>query len=827
MNTTSFHKIAAIGLLLTTSLVSFASDRGFYSGIGVQYSSANGETQGSLYSPEMIRIPIMPPTFANNRINSQGIGHLDKRFGLHLLEGYRFNALLAAEVEAFFYGQSSDLLAAYALYTPKRIDSGAFHLKAGLSYSDHVYLPGGGFVIEWLSKPQDTIALSGIYQPTVTYKNNSSDCGFSENDGVVICSQNMSDKKRRLDVYNIALTYQHYFSPRQFDFNEDDSRINHYFSFGLDQSATTYPIHYDESQSNLYKWSYDAVNLNLTQGFGFSPYYSLEASLHYLSARGDELRKKHFMMASVDHRLMTPRFADGLFDAYAKLGSFYSNDRRGGLSYGLGFDFFDGPRSLSIGWQRMDYRNATVEPAPHFYHDLFGVKATYSLNPQALYQLDVPLPSDEKSSLYFDFSTASHSGEITESSQFAVRDYALSGYEGLFSLGYRVPVHKYFFVGAEASLGTSSAVDYQTKRPTAASVFSFYGSIARDLAYYASIVPGYYIAPHAALFARLGVARSSWSLDLPTGVVSGNHSHQNGGITASTQNLDLNGVLVGVGEHIKLSSHLSLLLHYDHTIYRGQLLKAMPITEIAEQDRVDYYDTKDFHFKPKEDRFGLGVEYQVQAYSQSTKPECFLRDGVYFGLMAERDFHYVKRQVGFPEGNDVRDADFHENHFYLDGTAARLSIGYEWVLPENLVVALELYGRVGNSEHVIDKLYRKESWRYATNHSIGGDILLGYEYSPGIMPYIHAGLVTTEFERSGLEEPTDEIEYNFRKNVEGFHYGIGSDVALTQHFGLRFDLSASEYEGLGDGDAKLKGSRNFIYMKNSDVNYAIGFRYLI
>ena len=317
-------------------------------------------------------------------------------------------------------------------------------------------------------------------------------------------------------------------------------------------------------------------------------------------------------------------------------------------------------------------------------------------------------------------------------------------------------------------------------------------------------------------------------MDLPTGVVSGTHGHQNAGISGDTQNLSLNGLLLGMGERIVLNRHLGLLFHYDYTAYRGHSLKARPVDEIAGQDRMNYYDSKDFHFKPKEDRFGLGIEYQVQAYSQPSKAQHFLRDGAYFGLMAERDFHYVKRQIELPKGNDVRDQDFHENHFYLNGNAARFSLGYQWTLPEELVVALELYARTGNSEHIIRKRYRSESWRYATNHSIGGDVLLGYECSAGIMPYIHVGLVTTEFERSGFEKATDEVEYNFKKNTEGFHYGIGSDVALTHHLGLRFDFSAIEYEGFGDGDTKLKGSRHFIFMKNSDVNYAMGFTlYLI
>ena len=207
------------------------------------------------------------------------------------------------------------------------------------------------------------------------------------------------------------------------------------------------------------------------------------------------------MMASLDHRLMTPRVADGFLGVYAKAGSFYSNERRGGLSYGLGFDFFDGPRSLSIGWQRMDYRNATVEPAPHFYHDFLGVKGSYALNPRALYQPESPLLNREKSSTYFNFSTASHSGVLTESSEFAIRDYALSGYEGLLTLGYRMPLSTDFSVATEASLGTSSAVDYQTRRPDDSGVFSFYGSIARDLAYYASISPSYKIARGASLLA--------------------------------------------------------------------------------------------------------------------------------------------------------------------------------------------------------------------------------------------------------------------------------------------------------------------------------------
>ena len=77
-----------------------------------------------LYSPDLMRTGI-----SSYKINSRAIGHVNKRFGLHLLEGYRFNTLVAAELEAFFYGQSSDLLAAYAVYTPKRNESSALHLK--------------------------------------------------------------------------------------------------------------------------------------------------------------------------------------------------------------------------------------------------------------------------------------------------------------------------------------------------------------------------------------------------------------------------------------------------------------------------------------------------------------------------------------------------------------------------------------------------------------------------------------------------------------------------------------------------------------------------
>lgn len=814
--------VAALGLLLSSSLA-YGVDQGFYTGLGVHYTTSNKESDTPGYQPELMHMG-----FDNYRINSRGLGHINKVFGIHLLEGYRVNPKLAAEVDAIFYGQNSDVLAAYAVYTPKRLNHSAFHVKAGMSYSDHVYLPGAGLAIEWFTSAQDSLSISGLYQPTVVYGANTSDCGFAPNNMATICSQNTSDKKRKLGAYNVGLTYQHAFAPRAKVLSDHTSDLNHYFSVGMDQAATTYPINYDESQRILYKWSHDAVNLNITQGFSFSPYYAFETSLHYFSARGDELRKKHFMMASFDHRLMTPRYGGGLFDAHLKLGSFYSNERRGGLSYGFGLDFYDGPRSLAVAWQRMDYRNATIEPAPHFYHDLFGLKAAYALYPSVLSPPEPPVMKQQLASVYLDFTTASHSGLLTETSEFVVRDHALSGYEGLFTFGYRIPVASHWLLGTELSLGTSSAVDYETRRPSDSSLFSMYGSIGRDLAYYASVVPSYQLPSGVSLQGRLGVARSAWSVDLSPGLVAGSHSHQNGGLQSSTQNLSVNGIVFGFGERIALNNHLSLLLHYDHSVYRSHNLVAAPIAEIAGNDRLTHYSGKVFHFKPEEDRFGLGIDYQMKSNRGSSHPLHYQRSGAYFTVMAERDFHYIKRQSRLGQfGLDVRDDDFHENHFYLNGEAGRFASGYQWVLPENLILGLELYGRLNNSEHRVEKVFRKESWRYATNHSVGGDLVLGYEFSPGIMPYAHVGLVTSEFERSGDEAPRNEVEYNFRKNTEGFRYGFGSDVSLNHHLGLRFDVSSTEYEGFGDGDTKLKGSNDFIFIKASDITYALGLRYLV
>ena len=223
------------------------------------------------------------------------------------------------------------MFGANLMYSPKINQLMRISLLAGSSYTDHTFLPSFGINVESFFGVSQAIVASLMVQPTVAYLHQSPDC--KEADGVLHCQNNLSDNRDQLSVINLGLGYQYYFDHDRWRQGGQSAtasgRVHHYVGGGTGQTVAHYPSNYDANAAVIRPWEFDTVDVSLLHGLRFSPYYSLEFSGHYLTERGDELRKKHFSFWSFAHRLSLPSLQKNSFVGYGKLGSFYSNDRRG------------------------------------------------------------------------------------------------------------------------------------------------------------------------------------------------------------------------------------------------------------------------------------------------------------------------------------------------------------------------------------------------------------------------------------------------------------------------------------------------------------------
>jgi opacity protein-like surface antigen len=816
----------------------FAKPDGFYGGMGIHYSWADDENNINRYHPEYI--------WVNNKTQAptaRGIGSVNKHTGLDFVEGYRFNSRFGFELSAVLFGESSDVFGFNAMYSPIITENMRLSLKAGTGYSDSAFLPSYGIELEQFMDETSAISLSFMRQPTVTYLDQQPDCSQQINnngDAIFICQNNLDDNRYKLPVITAGIGYHHYFDrARRLPATTGASEVGTYVGIGSDFSTTMFSTNYDSEPFQQHIWQFDSTDFNILHGFRFNKHYALELSGHYMLDRGDTLRKKHLSMWGFSHKLTSPALGQGLIKGYAKAGSFYSNDQRGGLSYGLGIELYDGPRSYSLGWERLDHRDVTTEPTFPHYYDLLGVKAYYSFEsryPRYRNQAVLPQGSyvtdNEQRSYFMSFTTGSESSQLDESSSLAHQKLALSGYQGLVGFGYQHTKPGAVSLGYEASVGSSSSMYYSTS--TLSSYIS--GETAKRLSYSLSLLPSYDVRGQGSIFGRFGIIRTDWTNETPYGVSSTSTpgASKTADVNEGNDRMSTNGLMLGIGELFPVSAQLGLSFEYVHARYRDH--RVTSYTDSNRLTAIEHarYNDIDYIYRPKDDRFMVGARYFLSPHFASRKPQVSnFHQGAYIVASGERDFHTMQRanpdtfDVGNSTPLDEIANDFFPSHFFINGEGIRGTLGYGWMVTPTLHVALEGYGRYTNSTHKVRHYFNlKEDWQYATKHGFGARALLGYALTPSSMGYVHAGIITSEFERSGTD--SNDLAYyetDFMLNTEGVTMGLGGELALNDHVGVRLEYSYAAYDAFGIGDPKEKSSGKWNYYRLFQDNYSIGLRY--
>ncbi len=823
--------LVATAISVPTLALGEMGARGFYGGLGVHYSIAPHEDRADVHRSDYF----IKDAALGSKMGSPSLSTVNGRLGVNFVEGYRFNRYLAAELAGILYGQSRDNLALNGILSPwiARDGRDRMSLMGSLGFSDGDFLPGYGFGFEHFISRFASFSATVNMQPTLTYHRVDHDC--HNDNGTRLCSESLSDKRDRLTVWNFGVGYKYYFdgARQSHSFNEK-SDVVHVMGLGSGQATLTYPTNYDENSLKLNKWRFDSVDFNISHGIQFNPYYSLELSGHYMTHRGDELRKRHLALWSFAHQVSSPNLADGLFNVYVKAGSFYVNHRRGGLDYGVGIRVMDGAKSLTFGWERFDFRDSTLEPAPQYYYDLLGLKVYYQFGkPSFATRATLPVSSLQKPKrsvgFYLSFLTGSESGQLDETSPLVHQKLALTGYQGLVGLGYQHRLGSEVDLGFELSVGSSSAVYHAEKFSSDVNDFTLAGHSNKELAYYATILPSWSVEGDGSLFARMGLVRASWDQDLHYGVVSSSEGTRNSvSPVAGHEPMRAAGVVLGIGHSIPLTSQLSLALEYDHAWYRYHDIEAkVESSRVSDVRRVNYDDTI-FRYKPKDDRFMAGVRYALSSRATLSPRSSYFSKGLFVVLSTERDFHYLKRNTSSERRIDSDlDTDFYVSHGYLDGEGLRATLGYQWMVTPKLNVGFEAYERVLNSAMYVRHHYSDEYWNYHANDSLGLRATLGYVVTPVARCYVHTGVVSTQFERYSSQHghSMNQYEDNFKEDALGFSMGLGSELAFSKHLAMRLEYGYAAYNGFGMGDPREKSSTRWNYYRFTDDNYSIGLRY--
>lgn len=847
--------IAVIAVLALATPSLFAVNQGWYTGGGIQRSIAKDESDLDLIAETYVI-----SATDNSRLLTAGASHVNGKLGIHLREGYKPKPFFGYELDVLLYGESSDLLAFNFLYSPLMFDYDRLFVRAGVGYTDNRFLGSYGVELEHEITPRQSVSVSAIYQPTIAYLHTDPDCATVIDTSSVqhtLCDKNLSDNKKLLGVVNYGLSYQYYFQDQSNENNDGNhSSLGHYLSLGVAQVTTVLPNLYDDKNGMSSIWNYETMGLALTRGFRFNPYYSLEVSADYLLSRGNELYKRHLAFWGFDHRFDSRSYSNGLFNFYGKVGSFYSSDRQGGISYGVGMMFHDGPKGISFSWERLDYQNGVNFVDMLHYVNLFGVKGYYRLSNMRVDRLNnIALPfadedDFEDNQFFMQVQTGTNATVLQETSQFADQRIPINGLQGQVGFGLRHQSGNNLGVAVMAGVASNSGYHLVNERSAPLNedalaqwianhltsdddILRAAGRVGQGLSAELSAMVDYSFRDEASVFGQLGIAHAAWSVESSYGIAATSQPQLNSiNLASGTGNLRSNGLLMAVGEIIPLAPSLGLVFRYAHARFGAKQKTALVDQVYNATPHHTALHGKRFRYKATNDQFTVGAHYYLKdRYRFMDRVSHAFSKGPYLVVSSERDLHFMTRS--FVENSakveslvDDAFASMSYPSAYIRGQGVRGTMGYQWLVTPHLQCAAELTLSVHRSSHKHNFIYRPETWRYKAPYTGGVRTLLAYSVTPSARTYVHGGIIASQFSRKGMEgSEINFYEENFSETPMGFAVGFGSELALTNSLGLRLEYDTHFYEGFGVGDTREKGSLQWNYYRMSGDNYSLGLRF--
>ncbi len=546
--------------------------------------------------------------------------------------------------------------------------------------------------------------------------------------------------------------------------------------------------------------------------------------------------------------------------------------------------------ALGLAFQRLDvgdafkqqYYDLTTLSLRHYY-GIDDWRKDKNVAPQPQVESDWLAWADKgraeiERGLYYGIIAGGESARIKEDSPYHKLDIPFDGVGGITMFGYGLPFKHRYYVGVEGYIGRSGAV-FRPHDETGSSYDNLYMSTVykdsyyKDYYYGGRLLLGILNSNANLAFIHAGTVQADWSIITASGINKapkyrdryGKFFFDNSAELAGKGYLQTDGVMVGMGHEIPITSKLFIRMEYDYTHF-SQASEKPSNTISASKDYT-------YTYHPQSDQFLLGMKYRLGS-----------KRGVNWRGMASRystgwyvsgaiydDFHHITQKFGVTEPSYVNwsagEAEIFGSHkvpkdFFADGLAGQMQLSHRWmrhVGEADIMLGLEGGFAVLNSQYSYQRkqyfVYTDPntnvpydtpsldfSYRFVNKGSLGG--LMGYQVNAEDMLMFKVDFVSTLVKRTGFEKdfrpaavsPEQRLRSfgrNFSRRIEGWQFTLSNDFAMTRSLGLTLGCSFTRYGSfriedenilISHGDNKTVKNHYYGY-RVTDMGYLIGLRY--
>ncbi len=322
----------------------------------------------------------------------------------------------------------------------------------------------------------------------------------------------------------------------------------------------------------------------------------------------------------------------------------------------------------------------------------------------------------------------------------------------------------HWFLGLEAEVASSDASfsHYKTKPSS-----RVYAGEAENT-YAVSLRPGFVARDGSLLYARLGIVDSEFSA-----TVARNDEPNN----AFRRDIDSDGLRYGIGTDIPADDNLFLRIDYSHTDYDDVAIDLVTETE---------------RWEPRRDLFQIGLGWRFGGGSESTSDASLPtpQSGPYLGASLVRSV--LLSEVEGVHNEAAGSFDFYGEFGRAEFSGGGAFLGYAWTRDRwHFAVEGELDAGDAGWSHVRTVGGRNFSVTREGSRELA--LRLGYYLPNRTLIYARAGQVWTRFNTTWVKGPDAVNDVARDDDIDGFRYGIGAEINLSERVFTRLEYSYTEY----------------------------------
>lgn len=325
----------------------------------------------------------------------------------------------------------------------------------------------------------------------------------------------------------------------------------------------------------------------------------------------------------------------------------------------------------------------------------------------------------------------------------------------------------HWYLGLEVDTDNSDADWYHRKNKSESRT----SSLERNQSIAASLRAGRALVNNSLLYARVGAVRTAFDAYYKI-----NDAPQN----AYNDDVDLDGLRVGVGAEFDVTEQLFARMEYSFTDYEDKKL-------VSENFNENYAIQESLFHLGIGWRFGAVPKHQLKVEPETLKGPYA---GVHMGYgMTTSDLSGLHRDQGM--GPYDFNAEF-ADHGFTPGVFAGYATNWH-----RFLLALELEGEVTSLDWQHERNTNGGGGRdfsVEVGETFGAAIKLGYILNSGTVIYIKGGPVRTEVTTQWQKGNNRNLDIERKDTLEGIRVGLGAEIPMTRKSFIRLDYTHTNYE---------------------------------